>query len=651
MSSGRLSGSVELRPIRLGLVIAPGSIESLERAIRAASICWAGSTFPIFHGHEEQSSVRRAAVLLGLDALVACDEDPRGLDLASMDGFSWMGYRSPVNFEEYGDRLIDVATVLTGLKGEMRREEAPPLVTWDENDDLALLRAVLYGRIGDASDYERSVRDILSESLPTIQLARNELMSPAASLPVGPLELGMWAVQHRALHCESGIAVIDQSSVGDLTKLWNLRATGNVVLPWSVPHDERVAALTRACLPSLPLTRWGQEGEEYMTVFTATRDIPSELRELLEAEQRGRIHTSFLDLEPHVHLASGIGTQFTNHFEVRIDRDPRGGMTARLPLPRTGMTYDRDLRHGLQYGAARVSIHSERDLGERVSFRAPAVRQLAKELRWAVSVNSPVVRGIGEGIVVGYSINGEHDLTLGSIDSINLICRLLGAAGFQGKMSEAGRWTARIVDMLGGESSTLAAQPAIREVLDLASREGGANPEELHNAARRLGGDWEKRAVLWLRSTPYHRWVVGVLAAQNHRGSPDLYLRCLWPAPTHDTRANPAHSYVQRLRPRNSAEPAGGDRRPLATQDSTPPDPKAPAVGASDRRIAPTSRATPTTRRHREPALLARARLGAQRPEVRDRLRRLSSGRTGISIDHRREQGAQRLRRRRRLQP
>lgn len=514
MSNGRISGRVELRPIRLGLVVAPGSADSLNRAIKVASVCWGGRTFPIFNGGEDQARVRRLAVLLGVDALVACDDDSRSRDLAAMGGFSWMGYRNPVDFAEYGDRLIDVATVLSGMQGETRREDVPSLVTWDTNENLDVLRAVLYGRIDDTSDYERSIRSALSESLPTVHLEPDTLEAPNESLSMGPLALGMWAVQHRAIHRDSGIAVIDPFSPGDLTILWNLRATGAVVLPWPVPHDERVAAFTRARLPALPRTSWGQEGEEFTTIFTADRDIPSELNQLLEAERRGRVDISASDLEQQAHLGSAIGTEFANYFEVQTDRDPRNGLTARLPLPRTGMTREPDMQHGLQYAAARIEVHSERDLGERASFRAPAVRRLAKELRWAVSVNSPVVRGVGEGVVVGCTINGEHDLTVGAIDSIDLICRLLAAAGFQAKVSDAGRWTARIVDMLGGASSTLAAQPSIREVLDLASREAGANPEELHNAARRFSGKWEKRAVLWLRTTPYHRWVVGVLAAQ-----------------------------------------------------------------------------------------------------------------------------------------
>jgi hypothetical protein len=514
LSDGRISGRVELRPIRLGLVVAPGSADSLDRAIRVASVCWGGRTFPIFNGDEDQARVRRLAILLGVDALVACDDDARSHDLAAMDGFSWMGYRNPVDFAEYGDRLVDVATVLSSVQGGTRREDVPTLVTWATSDDLDLLRAVLYGRIGDKSSYERSIQSALSQSLPTAHLEPDALGATTESVYMGPLALGMWAVLHRSVHRDSGIAVIDPFSPRDLTILWNLRATGTVVLPWPVPHDERLAAFTHGRLPALPRTSWGQEGEEFTTIFTADRDIPSELRELLEADRRGRVHISSPDLEEQAHLGSAIGTAFANYFEVRTDRDTRQGLTARVPLPRTGMTRELDIQHGLQYAAARVEIDSERDLGERLSFRAPAVRQLAKELRWAVSVNSPVVRGVGEGVVVGCTINGDHDLAIGALDSIGLIGRLLLAAGFQVKVSDAGRWTSRIVDMLGGADSTLAAQPSIREVLDLASREGGANAEELHNAARRSSGRWEKRAVLWLRTTPYHRWVVGVLAAQ-----------------------------------------------------------------------------------------------------------------------------------------
>jgi hypothetical protein len=514
LNNGRISGRVELRPIRLGLVVAPGSADSLNQAIRVASVCWGGCTFPIFNGGDDQARVRRLAVLLGVDALVACDDDARSHELAAMDGFSWMGYGNPVDFAEYGDRLIDVATVLSGMQGEPRRETVPSLVTWDASEDLDLVRAVLYGRIDDASDYERSIRAALSDSLLTAHLEVDALAPSNESIFMGPLALGMWAVQHRATHRDSGIAVIDPRSPRDLTILWNLRATGNVVLPWPVPDDERVATFTRSRLPALPRTTWGQEGEEFTTIFTADRNIPSELSDLLKADGRGRVHLSSPDLEQQAHLGSAIGTGFANYFEVPTDRDPRGGLTARLPLPRTGMTREPDVQHGRQYAAARVEVHSERDIGERVSFRAPAVRQLAKELRGAVSVNSPVVRGVGEGVIVGCTISGEYDLTVGALDSIGLIRRLLATAGFQAKVSDAGRWTARIVDMLGGAGSTLAAQPSIREVLDLASREGGANPEELHNAARRLSGKWERRAVLWLRTTPYHRWVVGVLAGQ-----------------------------------------------------------------------------------------------------------------------------------------
>ena len=120
LSDGRISGRVELRPIRLGLVVAAESADSLDRAIKVASLCWGGRTFPIFNVGEEQARVRRLAILLGVDALVAGDDDARSHELADMNGFSWMGYRNPVDFAEYGDRLVDVATVLSGVQGGTR---------------------------------------------------------------------------------------------------------------------------------------------------------------------------------------------------------------------------------------------------------------------------------------------------------------------------------------------------------------------------------------------------------------------------------------------------------------------------------------------------------------------------------------------------
>lgn len=206
MSDGRINGKVELRPIRLGLVIAPMSTEGLDRAIRFASMCWGGQTFPIFFSDQDDSSIRGTAVRLGVDALVACDDDPRCRLLAEMEGFSWLGYGKLANVDEYGDRPVNLVTVLSGRTGVVSNE-APALVEWDEEDDLAPLFSVLYGRISRASEYERSIYDKLLESVRSIVIPSNgPILSESAPRP-GPLELGMWSVEHRSDYCESGIAV------------------------------------------------------------------------------------------------------------------------------------------------------------------------------------------------------------------------------------------------------------------------------------------------------------------------------------------------------------------------------------------------------------------------------------------------------------
>src|SRR5262245_46939698 len=72
-SKGRVSGMVELRPIRLALIVAPDSHASLRRAIEIASVCWGGRTFPILQADETPAKVEHIAVRLGVDALIACD--------------------------------------------------------------------------------------------------------------------------------------------------------------------------------------------------------------------------------------------------------------------------------------------------------------------------------------------------------------------------------------------------------------------------------------------------------------------------------------------------------------------------------------------------------------------------------------------------
>ncbi|MFN8021129.1 MAG: hypothetical protein U0Q03_06315 [Acidimicrobiales bacterium] len=160
-----------------------------------------------------------------------------------------------------------------------------------------------------------------------------------------------------------------------------------------------------------------------------------------------------------------------------------------------------------------MTVHAEHGLGERRSFRGPAIRRLGPTLRWALAYPSPMTRGVGDGVVVAARVDDEQ-LRIEAVDSFLLLERLFAEAGMTARVGEAGRWSARIIELLGGAESRLSCQPAVRSVLDLAARTGGATPHELRGAAIRDSGVWADKSVFWSRNDDYPTTVLGVLASR-----------------------------------------------------------------------------------------------------------------------------------------
>jgi hypothetical protein len=160
-----------------------------------------------------------------------------------------------------------------------------------------------------------------------------------------------------------------------------------------------------------------------------------------------------------------------------------------------------------------VTVYSERGLPERTSFRAPGIRSVSPTIRSEIGELAPVARGVGDGVVISARAD-QHTVTLRSIDSYKLISEVLRNAGFEVGTSDAGKWTARLVELFGGAASTLASQPSMREVLDLAARPRGGNAQELRSIAAKHSGKWSEEFGPWRTSKEYVSWVLGVLAAR-----------------------------------------------------------------------------------------------------------------------------------------
>ena len=94
-----------LRPIRVGLVITPGSAAGLQRAIELATETWGGRAFPVLEaGRDDQRALRMAAAM-GVDCLFPVGDDDELKVLAKTPGFDWVGSwvgRSPFNRDQEG---------------------------------------------------------------------------------------------------------------------------------------------------------------------------------------------------------------------------------------------------------------------------------------------------------------------------------------------------------------------------------------------------------------------------------------------------------------------------------------------------------------------------------------------------------------------
>lgn len=515
-NSGRVTGQIQVRPVRLGLVIDRGNRKSVSAAIAAASACWGGRTFPIFFADEQISVVRRTAVHLGVDAIVPMDDIAETSHLADLIGFTWRGKDNPLRDPRFGYRLASVAAVLSAMRTNRESIEHYANVTWDSSELLDPVREVLFGHLPKPEGENELINGVVANTLRGLHLSADQ-MARVDDLAGGLLDVGMWRIRHLSRgRAQSGVALVDPLSPTDLVRWWNLRAVGYNVLPWPTTSCAPVESVTSELIHLLPANRWGKDSHEFINLYAQTRDdvIPDSLSKLVTQLGRRPVVHPAGSLEGDAELRGGIATKFSRFFESGIvDDDGRPAIS--IQLPPTGLQEPPGIHGSLSCIAARVTVNSEEDMPASFSFAVPAVRQLNDELRRSVSFSSAVIRGVGDGIVATTALyDNDHPLRIAASHSRSLIHRLLTDAGFEVSQSEAGPWTNRIIELLGGATSTVSSQPAFREVLDRAARTRGAKPSELRQVARNLGGKWADRSSVHQPNVSYEDGVLRFLTSQ-----------------------------------------------------------------------------------------------------------------------------------------
>jgi hypothetical protein len=152
VASGYVSGETMLRPIRMGLAIAPGSTTGLRRAIELATSSWGGQGFPIVEVGADPRPAVQLAVAMGVDCFFPVEKDDELKGLAKTPGFewvpSWQGL-SPFNRDPEGrhEHVLPASVLYDWYR--LSRQQSPYHVTWSPGHQLEDLLAVWFGRFGD----------------------------------------------------------------------------------------------------------------------------------------------------------------------------------------------------------------------------------------------------------------------------------------------------------------------------------------------------------------------------------------------------------------------------------------------------------------------------------------------------------------------
>ena len=483
VSVALLSGSVFIRPVRVALAMRP-SLPLVREAVRQATSTWAG-VHHLLVASDQPDEARDLARRARCDVIWAIDTDQASVELGRTAGFEWIAAGMDGPFEEPAPfrsaRLLGPEVM-----------PSPPTAfrvrpTWDDADPLADLFSVWFGEYGD-TDYGRVLKAQFDAEAAIPHLGTDRQFERFNEW-VTPLKDTVKEVQYSGLSVGPGFMLVDPSSPADLMTFWNLRALGDDVFPWPTHSADRLILAAEAWFSSLPARDPGRN----VNLWLGQYEMPAMLQQLLESSDL----TTWAGLGLSQHSAGTrhghpLMTDFTRAFNITVPSDETWvpvGLPA-LPIMRQSPKQLETPRSV----AAQVTIIRQDAMGPELTFITPNLGALGPILPgngFPESFHRPTANGRA----VGIDVDAET-LTLGALGTWRVLAQILEPTGWKIAQSESGRFTARLIELLGGLRSQVGNQPAIRWILDTAARAPHGKPfGVLLESARKAQGEWPERLL------------------------------------------------------------------------------------------------------------------------------------------------------------
>lgn len=488
---GHVSGDIEVRPARVGMVFQP-SLEAIRRAARLASSAWGGVYFP-WIDPGDRARADRVSEVLSLDALVPLDDATESKEIARRPGFFWRGMPGDAFGEPeelFPKRLQGPGWLL---------DDSPPQVVlplWSDEDPLADLYAVWFGGYGDSS-YERGLAERFADVALQLDIAQDEAL-PDVFEWLTPIGVTGLRIEYRGWPTSLGFVLIEPGNPEDLALFWNVRAQGDIAFPWPIGSDERFLPSAQAWfaravgLGRVERVRTGSGGDLGPDVVVwSSKDSPSvpESLQALSQPRSQRLENCDGMLPMGWTGNHPLGAGHSKAFSTSLSNDADDFSVA---LPRIGAALDHRQSGEVGVVAAQLTVFSESGLPTGWTVAVPRIRELSSVTDAWVRSWEVFHRPTGDGRAIGVRADAD-EIELTPVASQRLFAKMLADAGWRVSQSDNGRFASRLIDLLGGMHSQAGSQPALRAVLDQAARSPMGCPlDRLFQTARTHQGEWPK---------------------------------------------------------------------------------------------------------------------------------------------------------------
>jgi hypothetical protein len=517
MAIGYISGQTMLRPIRMGLVMPAGSLDSLQRAVELATSTWGGQSFPIFETTGNNQEILRQSVAMGVDCLFPVGDDEESVKAAETPGFKWSASfdrLSPFNRgnDTHGEHLLPVSSLYDWYR--LNRLPSVPTysIGWESDHELDDLLTVWFGRFGQDQEQIADGQAFAGIAQPC-PLGIGMFLPPRPMSMQNQLSVTMQDVLHRHRWHRQGVVVLDSKDTAQLTTFWNLRASGQDVFPWIESSAELLESSLMTWISDIAeATQASADHPIDFSLWLPNPAVMPERLKSLETDDRFRlmIDSHRLDL----HNCGPIFTTHERHFAV--DVDPSRGDAA-IPVPPLDFLPRRSSWTNLGMVAADIDIWTESNLGNGARATVPAARCIAPHIRDRWNSLVPFARPRSRGRVVPMKVS-EETTRLTFVGADLLTQRLAKDAGYKLTLTENGRRVHHRMALFGGiTEDSLANQPAVREVVRDALRSPyGVKVRALWETARQHDAGWSDH--IWFVRRSYKDYPAAVVGTLANRG-------------------------------------------------------------------------------------------------------------------------------------